>query len=346
MLDRQLASTQTLQLAGLHTLDMFYTPLEARFDRLTRLARVALSVPAAGITLFGENRVWFKSVSGWDVQELETGNSFCHLLGGAEDLLVVEDTRLDRRLRDHPLVEAAPRFRFYAGYPLRDRQHNVIGSLCVFDTKPRALGPFPMQALRDLGELAQREILVNEARDAHAQLVDKLDIARRQAMIDVLTRIWNRRAGLQFLEKAIEQASRERAALSICVLDCDHFKQINDRYGHPTGDKMLRKVAAGIVGNMRDSDLVCRLGGDEFMVIMRETDAPTARQAVSRLQDRLGEFPLRIDRSTSIPVEASAGTATLFPGQKMTASALIAIADRALLDQKAKRRSGGDTAAA
>jgi len=343
MLDRQLASTQTLQLAGLHTLDIFYTPLEARFDRLTRLARVSLGVPVAGITLFGEGRVWFKSINGWDIHELPTANSICRLLIDCSEPLIIEDTRLEPRLRGNPLVEQSPRFRFYAGYPLRDRQNHVVGSLCVFDTRPRSLGPTGMQVLRDLGELAQREILTNEIRDAQAQLVAKLDIARRQALIDVLTRIWNRRAGLQFLDDAIERTREQGVPLSICVLDCDSFKQVNDRHGHPVGDKILRKVAATVVGNLREGDIVCRLGGDEFMIIMSGTEHEGASQTVRRIQARIAEFPLKTANGP-VPMQVSAGLATLMPGQSANGAELINEADQALLKSKEQRR--GKTAAA
>jgi len=347
MLDRQMASTQTLQLAGLHTLDIFYTPLEARFDRLTRLARVGLGTPVAGITLFGEDRVWFKSVNGWDIQELPPERSFCRLVVGADDPLVIEDTRLDPQLRQHPLVEEAPRFRFYAGYPLRDKENRTVGSLCVFDTRPRTLGPTGLQILRDLGELAQREILANEIRDAQAQLVAKLDIARRQAMIDVLTRIWNRRAGLQFLDDALARAGRDGRPLSIAVLDCDRFKAINDSHGHPVGDRILRKVAATIVGSLREGDIVCRLGGDEFMILMAGTEPEAALQATRRVQDRIAEFPLKT-ASGPVPVAVSFGIATTVPGEDNSATRLIERADQALLAAKGELRQDmhGDSHAA
>jgi diguanylate cyclase (GGDEF)-like protein len=340
MLDRQLASTQTLQLAGLHTLDIFYTPLEGRFDRLTRLARVALGVPAAGITLFGEDRVWFKSVNGWDIQELPPERSFCRLLIGRDEPLVVDDTRLDADLRHHPLVAEAPRFRFYAGYPLLDRQGRTAGSLCAFDTRPRTLGPTGLQILRDLGELAQREILANEIRDAQAELVAKLDIARRQAMIDVLTRIWNRRAGLQFLDDAVERTGRDGRPLSIALLDCDSFKTVNDQHGHPVGDKILRKVAATIVGNLREGDIVCRLGGDEFMIVMAGADHEAATVVARRVQTRVGEFPLKTG-SGPVPIAVSFGIATLDAGDQHAAATLIERADQALLAAKAGNTKDG-----
>lgn len=343
MLDRQMASTQTLQLAGLHTLDIFYTPLEARFDRLTRLARVAFGVPVAGITVFGEDRVWFKSVNGWDIQELAPERSFCRLLIGRDEPLVVEDTRLDEQLRQHPLVDEAPRFRFYAGYPLLDRQGRTVGSFCVFDTRPRTLGPTGLQILRDLGELAQREILTNEMRDAQAELVAKLDLARRQAMIDVLTRIWNRRAGLQFLDAALARAGQGGHPLSIALLDCDNFKTVNDQHGHPVGDKILRKVAGTIVGNLRDGDIVCRLGGDEFMILMAGADREAANVVARRVQARVSEFPLKTG-SGPVPVTVSVGVATLEAGEQSTADALIERADQALLAAKGSSARDGKRA--
>ncbi len=234
MLERPFANTETLQLADIHSLAIFYTPLDARFDRLTRLAQKALNVPVAAIALHHLGKLWFKSVQGWNVHELELKHSFCSRTITKGEPVIVEDTRLDPEFARHKLVEAAPKFRFYAGFPICDRGGMVVGTLAVYDCAPRQLAPADVLALRDLADLAQSEFLTAELCDAQAQIVAKLDLARRSAMIDALTRVWNRRAAEELLAVAMEQAERDDTALALCMLDVDQLQR-DQRYRGPPG---------------------------------------------------------------------------------------------------------------
>ena len=169
----------------------------------------------------------------------------------------------------------------------------VVGTLAVYDCAPRQLTPADVLALRDLAELAQREFLTAELCDAQAQIVAKLDLARRSAMIDALTRVWNRRAAEELLAVAMEQAERDDTALALCMLDVDRFKEINDTAGHQVGDQVLRKVAATLVSNVRDGDSVCRYGGDEFLLILQRTSKDEVDQITERICQRISEFPMK-----------------------------------------------------
>lgn len=345
MLERPFANTETLRLTDIHSLAIFYTPLDARFDRLTRLAQKALGVPVAAIALTHQGKLWFKSVQGWNIHELEVTGSFCVRTLAQGDLTVVEDTRLDGEFADHPLVRGAPRFRFYAGFPIRDRSGIVVGTLAVYDLAPRQVSPADIQALRDLGELAQREFLTAELCDAQAQIISKLDLARRSAMIDALTRVWNRRAAEDLLAVAVEQAEREDTGLAVCMLDVDHFKEINDGSGHQIGDQVLRRVAATLVSSVRDGDSVCRYGGDEFLVILQRISREEVERITGRIRQRMSEFPLRT-KSGQVTVSISAGTAWRAPGRRMTGEALIELADQALYRAKQASRSGSRSSVA
>jgi diguanylate cyclase (GGDEF)-like protein len=344
VLERPFANTETLRLADIHSLAIFYTPLDARFDRLTRLAQKALNVPVAAIALHHNGKLWFKSVQGWNVHELELQHSFCARTLGKGEPVIVEDTRLDDEFARHKLVESAPKFRFYAGYPIRDRSGMPVGTLAVYDCAPRQMAPADVQALRDLAELAQREFLTAELCDAQAQIVQKLDIARRSAMIDSLTRIWNRRAAEELLAVAMEQAEGDDTALALCMLDIDRFKEINDTAGHQVGDQVLRKVAATLVSNVRDGDSVCRYGGDEFLLILQKTSKDEVDQITDRIRQRIGEFPMKT-KSGQISVSISTGIALRTPGRHITAESLIELADQALYRNKQARRTGSKSGA-
>src|SRR5690606_1071499 len=191
-LSKTIASTATIQLAHPPMLDLFYTPLEERFERITRIARHALRVPVAAITLLNAERQWFKSASGWAIAELPADLSMCRLTVEQNGLQVVPNTKTDPRTAKHPLVVSRPKFRFYAGHPLTDSTGLVAGTSCVFDVKPRHLSDAERACLLDLAALAQREVADEHLRSAHATLTAKLGLARREAMIDPLTKLWNR----------------------------------------------------------------------------------------------------------------------------------------------------------
>lgn len=339
MLERPFANTETLRLTDIHSLAIFYTPLDARFDRLTRLAQKALNVPVAAIALCHQDKLWFKSVQGWNIHELDLATSFCGRTIASGEPTIVPDTRLDSGFAQHRLVQGPPNFRFYAGFPIRDRNGTVAGTLAVYDRAPRELGAGEIQALRDLADLAQREFVTAELCDAQAQIVAKLDFARRTAMIDALTRVWNRRAAEELLALAVEQAARDDTGLAVCMLDVDRFKAINDGSGHQAGDQVLRKVAALLVSSVREGDAVCRFGGDEFLIILQRTSRVEVERIAARIRERVAEFPLATRRG-SIPVNVSIGVALRSPGRNVGGEELIELADQSLYRAKQSHRAG------
>jgi diguanylate cyclase (GGDEF)-like protein len=334
MLDRSFASTQTLQIAELHTLDIFYTPLEARFDRITRLARKAMGVRVAAITLVDSERQWFKSAEGWDIRELPKSHSLCLQTISKGEPVIIEDMQKDPAYSSHPLVTGSPNFRFYAGFPLTDASGLVVGTFCVYDTKPRSITANDVQSLRDAGESAQKELLTNELREAQKQLVSKLGSARRQATLDELTRVWNRRGGLALLTELLELANRESRVLAACMIDLDKFKIVNDTFGHRTGDQVLRKVTTLIIGCLRSDDIVCRYGGDEFLLVLADTHQEELTSILERMRERVSEFPIET-REGPIDMTLSIGAALRKPQQRhVTRDMFVDFADKALLSAK------------
>ena len=345
MLDRPFANTQTLKLAELHSLPILHTPLELRFDRLTRLAQKALGAPVSAIALLHRNitspnqeRLWFKSVQAWNIHELALEDSFCARTLSKDELTIVEDTRLDAELSGHPLVTGSTKFRFYAGFPLHDRDGHVIGTFAIYDQKPRQMTPLEMQAFRDLADLAQRELLTSELCTAQAQLVAKLDVARRSAMIDALTRVWNRGAAQELLAVAVEQSNRDDSALGVIMVDVVRFKDINDTCGHQVGDQVLRRVASTLVSSVREVDAVCRYGGDEFLIILQNTNREELERVTERLRERVGEVPMKA-RSGRVLVKITTGLALRPGGQRTSGDELVELADQALIRSKQSGRT-------
>ncbi|HEV7441239.1 MAG TPA: MBL fold metallo-hydrolase [Steroidobacteraceae bacterium] len=154
----KLLANEEQRLAALHELGVLDTPAEERFDRLTRLAAALFEVPVALITLVDRDRQWFKSRHGFDLVETPRDMSFCAHALFCDKVMVVSDTRIDDRFADNPLVARGPRFRFYAGYPIKDAGGICFGTLCLLDMRPRNFDEAKLELLRDLGDLVRREL--------------------------------------------------------------------------------------------------------------------------------------------------------------------------------------------
>ena len=156
------------------------------------------------------------------------------------------------------------------------------------------------------------------------------------AMTDSLTGLPNRRALQQALDRELARASRKREAVSLLLADVDHFKQINDTYGHSTGDAALQALAGVLHSCCRSMDLATRYGGDEFVVVLPETTRIGAVRAARRIQDQVAR--LRVRDAAGVRLRISIGVAcTTETGT--TETALIRAADQALYKVK---RAGGD----
>ena len=336
-LSRTVASTGTLKLANLHSLDPFYTPLEERFERITRLARQALNVPIAAITVVQGDRQWFKSVLGWQVTELPMSKSLCSIVIEKGEPIIVANALDDLYLMSNPLVCRKPKFRFYAGYPINDSDGRTIGTFCVIDVKPRKTTVNFGIALEDLGAMAQRELFTIELSNAQSALVAKLGQARRQVMFDPLTRLWNRRGGLDLLNAALKESLTDDHTLGICLADIDNFKQVNDQFGHRIGDQVLRKVASTIVASARPQDLVCRYGDEEFLVIVRDVSEKECAAIGDRICKGMRKLPIRT-RENTLRATISVGIAMRNRGDPISTAQLIEKADQALYKSKREGR--------
>jgi len=338
-LSESLASKATMRIAGIRKLTGFYTPLEERFERISRLGKQALGVRAAGVTLITDETLWFKSIVGWRISELLLKDSLELPMLESGEPLVVLDTRKDDRFAKSPLVTGGPKFRFYAGYPIRDVDGEIIGTFSAFDTEPKQADERLMETLSDLGHLAERELLTKELWDAQNQLVSKLGSARRQALLDTLTRVWNRRGGMELLDSLLEEAKSSGEQFAVFMIDIDLFKDINDKYGHPVGDQALRKIAASIVASVRPDDIVSRYGGDEFLVILRDAAPDHCRLVAARISSNIEKTRLRT-RTGSVSVTLSIGMAVTDAGSSITAAKIIERADQALYHTKHSGRDG------
>ncbi len=130
------------------------------------------------------------------------------------------------------------------------------------------------------------------------------------SMKDELTGAGNRRAGMQLLEYQVKQSKRYNQKLSIAMIDIDYFKQVNDEYGHASGDSVLRHLSSILKSSLRKSDSIFRLGGDEFLVIFPQTELENCALAINKMNQYVKNHPYRFDKTT-LPLSLSIGIAEL-----------------------------------
>ena len=150
---------------------------------------------------------------------------------------------------------------------------------------------------------------------------------------DGLTGLCNHRTFYRKLEEEIVRANRYKHPVSLLMLDIDHFKIVNDTYGHQAGDTILRDLSKRLTHRMRVTDSVCRYGGEEIMVILTETDISMAEKIAEDLRIMIEQEPFKIDSGKSIDITVSIGVAT-YPLHAQEISLLVSDADRAMYNAK------------
>ncbi len=157
----------------LRALNLLDTPMEERFDRITRIVCNALNVPMAAITLVDDTRQWFKSSQGICVAETSRKDAFCAHAILESDMMLVPDASKDPRFHDNPLVTGDPYIRFYAGYPITVRNAFNIGTLCAIDNKSRQLTEAQKNIMQDLAQIVESEISAISLSETHYKMQKK-----------------------------------------------------------------------------------------------------------------------------------------------------------------------------
>ena len=177
---------------------------------------------------------------------------------------------------------------------------------------------------------------------ANLKLRDEL---RELSISDPLTSLYNRRFAQETLTREIHRAQREQGAIGIITFDIDFFKSVNDRYGHDAGDAVLKAVANELQSSIRGGDIACRMGGEEFAIMMPGASLKIARQRAEELRAAIAGLRLRHAQVDLPAVSLSCGVAA-FPEHGGTADALLRAADQALYRAKEAGRNRVESAAA
>lgn len=185
---------------------------------------------------------------------------------------------------------------------------------------------------------------VNRALESEIKRREELEVElKRQATTDPLTGLFNRRQYELLFERERERARRLDSPMSLCVLDLDHFKQVNDKYGHDLGDQVLKHIATLFTQRLRQSDIVGRFGGEEFIMLLPDTDLAQASIVVNRMREHLLASPL-VTPEVTIALSATFGVTEVAADDRAIED-VIRRADKALYDGKQAGRNRVITAA-
>jgi diguanylate cyclase (GGDEF)-like protein len=185
-------------------------------------------------------------------------------------------------------------------------------------------------------EFLTKPILPAQLTSVVRSRVERYRTLRALMVQDSLTGLANHSRLHQLLATEVARAARHQRAFSLAMIDVDHFKQVNDRHGHPTGDRVLQALARFLRQRLRQTDVVARYGGEEFAVVLSNTDGANAFTVIDRLRSQFAALVHESDKGESFSATFSAGVAA-FTG-KCTAREMILTADRALYEAKGQGR--------
>lgn len=309
------------RVAALRRLNVLDTGVEEPFEKIVTLVRTVLAVPIATVTLVDRDRQWFKAKRGMDQSETPRAVSFCTHTIQQRDPLIIENVLDDPRWADSPLVVGPPYVRSYAGIPLRTPEGYNVGALCAMDSRPRRFSPADIAILANFANI----------------VCDELEL-RLIAQVDHLTGALTRRGFVDQAQREIERTRRYGRASSVVMLDIDHFKRVNDTYGHAVGDQVLKQIAGIAEITLRPSDVFGRLGGEEFALLLPETTGTAAVIAAERLRREIAAHPVTLPGGGALNVTASFGVAEL-PASVSSLNAWLDRADTMLYAAKSGGRN-------
>lgn len=299
---------------ALDRLNVMDTPKEQPFERIIDLVKATLDAPICAVSLIDHDRQWFRAARGLEVEQTPRNIAFCDHAIRAEVPFVIEDALLDERFAQNPLVVGEPFIRSYLGIPLTLPDGYIVGTLCLIDHRPRAFDPHEIEILKNFANL----------------VIGELEL-RTIAFTDGLTKLLSRKAWTTQVEEQIDRSNRRSDGLSIVLFDLDHFKTVNDRFGHDVGDQVLRMTAEGVSAMLRRNDLFGRVGGEEFAVCIMNASPEVGLAVAERI--RLAIAGLAFPDHDGLSCSASFGVAMLKPGERL--KQVLKRADDALY--KAKR---------
>lgn len=304
------------RLLALHRYCALDSVTEPNFDTITGLVRDLLGVPICAVSLIDKDEQRFKSMQGLDVSVTPRDVAFCDHTIRDTVPMVIPDAEQDERFSDNPLVTGEPHIRAYAAAPLTTPDGFNVGALCAIHRRRHDFTPGDIELLQRFAKV----------------VVDQMEL-KTLAHRDYLTGALTRRAFTDASVTALNQLKPLNRSATIAVIDVDHFKAVNDEHGHPVGDEVLKAVAREVSGQLRNSDLFGRLGGEEFGVLFYAT----TRNEAFHCAERIRKAVERLVEEGLPPVTISIGLAHVDCEHKVDRA--LAEADSALYVAKREGRN-------
>ena len=227
---------------------LFGAPAEPQFDRITKLGQSHFGVDGALFTLLDDDRFWYKSRQGLSANGRDHAFSMCRHALERDDVLVFpqpdEPSPSPSADSDAPIWRSPQKT--YVGRSIRAPTGDKIGTLCMTHGCKRALTSAELAEFDDFACLLEGALQNRIVSSTLAELASELDVARREALLDPLAQVWNRR-GLDVIGgKLVAQARRNARPLAVAMIDIDHFKSFNDTHGHAAGAAALKELGADL----------------------------------------------------------------------------------------------------
>jgi diguanylate cyclase (GGDEF)-like protein len=277
---------------------------------------------------------------GFEVKTVENGAQALQSLGAADspELLLLDwmmpemdGVELCRRIR----ALHKPVYPYIVLLTSRDAKQDLVLALEA-GADDYLTKPFHVDELRARLRAGTRILRLQ------SDLIHAREQLRFQATHDALTGVWNRRAIMDLLGEELERARRNHQSLGLMMIDLDHFKSINDRFGHGTGDVVLREVAHRLVASVRSYDRVGRYGGEEFLVILSNASLGEVKRRAESLCHAVAERPV-LWEAQELSITVSIGGTATAESSPVVQSRLLGLADHALYRAKEQGRNRSET---
>ncbi|WP_030072021.1 sensor domain-containing diguanylate cyclase [Halomonas alkaliantarctica] len=302
---------ETRRLKALADYQILDTQRDDAFDEIVEAVSLICDTPIAVVNFIDRDRQWFKSEKGLGVQETPRDISICAHAILQPGVFVVPDTTQDARFANNPLVTGEPHLRFYAGALLKSKDGYPLGTLCALDYEPRELTQRQHFALQALANQVMAHMELMRSHRIQEALIRELQTTRQEleelSSIDSLTGSLNRRAFEERFQQEVAMIQRGAPSGALMLIDLDNFKNINDTYGHQSGDHVMVRFIELCRRVFRQYDVICRWGGDEFMVMLPRTSPSEATHVASRLHQQLAVTPMLINSANSLYCTVSIG---------------------------------------
>ena len=316
-------------MSSLRLLKLLGTEDDAWWPTVTRLAASICGTPFAVVNLIETTYQYSLAPFGYVAETVDRAESMCATAIMSPLPSYTADASIDARWAGNPFVTGdIDRVRAYLSAPLTLPNGHTVGTICTFSHAVTEMTPEQIDAVNDLAKLT---VAMLEIRERSMQF-------SLAATRDPLTELPNRALMNESLAQALSRHARHEANVGVIYIDLDGFKPVNDVYGHGVGDELLRAVAARLLRTVRSSDLIARVGGDEFVIVCSSVPDPTVEWTIERVvQDIQMAFAVPYILSVGpIRISASLGVAyAAIPTD--SADAIIARADKAMYEDKAKK---------